>query len=54
MATDPNADLIGRVVIVEGVRCTVTGSAPWSSQYVLLVCGEKKFKSTLQAAFLRR
>jgi len=50
---DPNADLIGRTVTVEGINCTVTGTAPWSVQYVLLSDGEE-YKSCVLAKLLRR
>jgi hypothetical protein len=50
--TDLNADLIGRVVTVEGQEFTVSCTAPWSDQYVVIEDASAN-RSCLSAALLR-
>ncbi len=50
---DPNSDLIGKTVTVEGIEYTVTGTSGWSSQYVKLESRYPIMVTTAQAALLR-
>ncbi|MBA2726500.1 MAG: hypothetical protein H0U53_10960 [Actinobacteria bacterium] len=50
---DPNEDLIGKKVTVEGVEYTVEGSVGWSVQYVSLISRYPIRKTCLQAKLIR-
>lgn len=52
MTDDPNADLIGQEITVEGQVFIVTGSAPWNPTY-LLAENEDERQTMAVAAYVR-
>lgn len=50
---DPNADIIGESITVEGTTFTVTGTAPWSNSYVYVRSDDGKNESCAVAEYVR-